>query len=58
MGTELSPELAKWRDIIRQHAVNAGLDFFEVIFEVLDWNQINAVAAYGGFPNRDRKSVV
>lgn len=52
MGTELSPELTQWRDTIRQHAINAGLDFFEVIFEVLDWNQINAVAAYGGFPNR------
>ncbi len=48
----LSPELAKIRDGIREHAVAAGLDFFEVIFEVLDWKQMNAVAAYGGFPNR------
>ncbi len=48
----LSPELAKTRDEIRRHALDAGLDFFEVIFEVLDWNQLNAVASYGGFPNR------
>jgi stage V sporulation protein R len=24
----------------------------QVVFEVLDWNQLNEVAAYGGFPNR------
>jgi stage V sporulation protein R len=48
----LSPELTKLRDEIRHYAVEAGLDFFEVIFEVLDWNQLNAVASYGGFPNR------
>lgn len=48
----LSLELARARDQIRKYATEAGLDFFEVIFEVLDWNEINAVAAYGGFPNR------
>jgi len=37
---------------IREKAVNAGLDFYEVIFELLDSDQMNAVAAYGGFPNR------
>lgn len=48
----LSPELARLRDAIRGYAREMGLDFFEVIFEVLDWNQLNAVASYGGFPNR------
>jgi stage V sporulation protein R len=48
----LSPELARIRDEIRGYALEAGLDFFEVVFEVLDWNQINVVASYGGFPNR------
>ncbi len=48
----LSPELAKARDEIREHARAAGLDFFEVHFEVLDWNQMNVVASYGGFPSR------
>src|SRR3990167_2278370 len=48
----LPPELAKIKKEIRAHAKDYGLDFFEVSFEVLDWNQINMVAAYGGFPNR------
>ncbi|MBI3541083.1 MAG: SpoVR family protein [Deltaproteobacteria bacterium] len=48
----LTPELARARDEIRRYAIEAGLDFFEVLFEVLDWNQMNAVASYGGFPNR------
>lgn len=37
---------------IRDHAEKVGLDFFEVVFELLDADQMNAVAAYGGFPNR------
>jgi len=50
--TSLSPELEKNRVKIEKIAADYGLDFFPVIFEVLDWNQINMVAAYGGFPNR------
>ena len=37
---------------IEEYARNAGLDFFEVIFEILPWEEINMLAAYGGFPNR------
>lgn len=48
----LPPELAKAQHEIQGHARSYGLDFFELIFEVLDWNQMNMVAAYGGFPNR------
>ncbi len=48
----LTPGLKKCRDEIREIARGYGLDFFEVVFELLDWEQINAVAAYGGFPNR------
>lgn len=48
----LTPELQKWQQIIEKHAKEAGLDFFETIFEVLDWKQMNEVASYGGFPNR------
>ena len=29
-----------------------GLDFFPIIFEVLDYRPMNEVAAYGGFPTR------
>lgn len=50
--TVLPPELATTQERIEKIARDYGLDFFDVIFEVLDWNQINMVAAYGGFPNR------
>ncbi len=29
-----------------------GLDFFETIFEMVDYKQMNEIAAYGGFPTR------
>jgi len=37
---------------IRDRVVEQGLDFFEVVFEMVDADQMNAIAAYGGFPNR------
>ena len=52
MKTALSPELETARRSIESYAKDYGLDYFPVIFEVLDWKQINMVAAYGGFPNR------
>lgn len=48
----LTGELAKWRDIIVEYARTEGLDFYETVFELLDIDQINQVAAYGGFPQR------
>ncbi len=48
----LLPELEKWRVTIEKEARKCGLDFFDTIFELLDWKQMNEVAAYGGFPNR------
>lgn len=50
--TELPPELMKLRDEIRNYAIEFGLDFFDVVFEMLDHDQLNAVAALGGFPVR------
>ena len=44
-----------WPSIQRQmekYARDYGLDFFPTIFEVVDYDQLNAVAAYGGFPTR------
>ncbi|HVU01983.1 MAG TPA: SpoVR family protein [Polyangiaceae bacterium] len=29
-----------------------GLDFFPIIFEMVTYDQMNEIAAYGGFPNR------
>lgn len=51
-STELSPELREAQALVRQRAVEYGLDFFETIFEVLDFNTMNQLAAYGGFPVR------
>jgi stage V sporulation protein R len=50
--TSLPPELHRLKLEIEGFARGYGLDFFDVIFEVLDWNQLNEVASYGGFPNR------
>lgn len=50
--TSLPEELAVLKKEIEGYARGFGLDFFDVIFEVLDWKQLNEVASYGGFPNR------
>ena len=48
----LTPELARLNREIEQYARGYGLDFYETMFEVLDFEEMNMVAAYGGFPNR------
>ena len=48
----LSPSLAALQRAIEGHARAYGLDFFPVVFEVLDYRKLNQVAAYGGFPTR------
>jgi len=48
----LSPELDDLKEEIKSHAIDCGLDFFDVVFEVLTHDQINQVAALGGFPTR------
>ncbi|MFH1434226.1 MAG: SpoVR family protein [Pseudomonadota bacterium] len=37
---------------IEQKAREAGLDFFTIIFEILNYDEMNEVASYGGFPSR------
>ena len=37
---------------IEELAADYGLDFFPVIFEMVDWDTMNQLAAYGGFPVR------
>ncbi len=51
-GHCLTPELERARVEIEQHARDYGLDFYKTIFEILDFEEMNMVAAYGGFPNR------
>jgi stage V sporulation protein R len=45
-------ELKEIKYEIEDHARAYGLDFFPVIFEVLDYRELNEVAAYTGFPYR------
>ncbi len=52
MPQRLSPELRELQKEIESYAYGYGLDFFDVIFEVLDWEEINEIAAYGGYPMR------
>ncbi len=37
---------------IEVYAKDYGLDFFPIIYEILDYKTMNEVAAYGGFPTR------
>jgi stage V sporulation protein R len=48
----LPPYLWDIQKSIEGHAKDYGLDFFEQIFEILDYKTMNEVAAYGGFPTR------
>ncbi len=48
----LPSEMVEIQRQMEQHARNYGLDFFPTIFELVDCDQLNAVAAYGGFPTR------
>jgi len=50
--SSLTEELTRWRDQIRKNAEDYGLDFYEVVFEMVDYDQINSLAALGGFPVR------
>lgn len=50
--TRLPPHLRDIQREIEGHARQFGLDFYETVFEVLGYDEINMVAAYGGFPNR------
>lgn len=48
----LPPELLAWREKIEGIAVEEGLDFFDVVFEMITYEKMSEIAAYGGFPTR------
>src|SRR6187549_2842203 len=50
--TQLTPELQEIAQRLGEVARAAGLDFFDTIFELVDYKQLNEIAAYGGFPTR------
>src|SRR5436189_32492 len=50
--TRLPPHLRALKEEIEGYARSYGLDFYETIFEVVDADDLNEIAAYGGFPTR------
>ena len=46
------PELLAAKKQIREQARAYGLDFYPTVFEMCDYEQMNQIAAYGGFPQR------
>ena len=51
-NTNLPPHLRALKEEIEGYARGYGLDFYETIFEVVDADDLNEIAAYGGFPTR------
>jgi len=49
---DLPKELRDLQLETEQHAKDYGLDFYETIFEVLDYDELSEIAALGGFPTR------
>ncbi len=50
--TKLPAHLRHIKEEIEGYAHSFGLDFYETIFEVVDADDLNEIAAYGGFPTR------
>lgn len=48
----IPPHLREIIEEIREVAIEMDLDFFETIFEMVDYQQMNEIASYGGFPTR------
>ncbi|MAG92885.1 MAG: SpoVR family protein [Planctomycetaceae bacterium] len=48
----LPKELADIQAEMEGHALDYGLDFFDTIFEVVDYEELSMIAAFGGFPQR------
>ncbi len=45
-------ELEEYRRKIEETARAEGLDFYQTIFEMVDFDEMNQIASYGGFPTR------
>ncbi len=48
----LPPNLVEVQARMEEYARGYGLDFYPTIFELVDCDQLNAIAALGGFPTR------
>ncbi|MFK8137812.1 MAG: SpoVR family protein [Bdellovibrionales bacterium] len=51
-NSQLPKDLQLEQDKIEKIAADYGLDFFTTIFEMVDYDQMSQLAAYGGFPTR------
>jgi len=49
---DLPKELVEIQSTMQHWARHYGLDFFPTLFELVDSEQLSAIAAYGGFPTR------
>jgi stage V sporulation protein R len=50
--SDLPDDLRALQVEIEAHAQSYGLDFYDTIFEVLDYDELSEIAALGGFPTR------
>ena len=50
--TNLPANLRVLKEEIEGYARGYGLDFYETVFEMVDADDLNEIAAYGGFPTR------
>ena len=48
----LTPELQKIHEEVRELAASYGLDGYQTIFELVHDEELNMIASYGGFPTR------
>jgi stage V sporulation protein R len=51
LNTTLPRYLREQQERVEKFARGYGLDFFPVIFEILTYDQMNEIAAYGGVPD-------
>ena len=51
-SSNLPKDLRELQLETEQHARNFGLDFYETVFEMLDYDELSEIAALGGFPTR------
>jgi stage V sporulation protein R len=52
MPMSLPPHLRDVQEEMKGYARGFGLDFFETVYEVITYDEMNMVAAYAGFPVR------
>ncbi|MDH4128078.1 MAG: SpoVR family protein [Spirochaetota bacterium] len=48
----LTSELNQIKNEVEKVAKDYGLNFFDTIFEIVDYDRMNEIASYGGFPTR------